>query len=127
MLEKPYENKDLLGITRKYLNDKFVCQRKHRRFDTKQKALLESYNKDYAAYTTVFNISKGGAYIQGDLADMSKGDLLRVNLNLEQVKKSHSMSAQVVWTSGEVGSKDRAAGIQFVSKEKLYRDLMGSI
>lgn len=127
IVEKPYDNKDLQGIAVKYLNDAKVLQRKYRRFDTQQKALLESYNKDYSSYTTISNISKGGAHIVGDLENITKGDLLRVCFELDQLKKNHTMSAQVVWTSGNVGSPERAAGLKFISKAKVYESLLSGI
>lgn len=127
IVEKPYENKDVQGIAIKYLNDAKVLQRKFRRFDTQQKALLESYNKDYSSYTMISNISKGGAHIIGDLENITKGDLLRVCFELDEIKKNHTMSAQVVWTSGEVGNTQRAAGLRFISKSKVYESLLSGI
>ena len=127
IIEKPYENRDIQGIAVKYLNDSKVLQRKFRRFDTQQKALLESYNRDYSSYTTIDNISKGGAHISGDLVDMSKGDLLRVCFELDELKKNHTMSAQVVWTRGGVGDTKRTAGLKFISKTKVYESLLSGI
>ena len=127
IIEKPYENRDLQGIAIKYLEEGRVNQRKFRRFDTHQKALLESYNKDFSSYTTISNISKGGIHIAGELEDLSKGDLLRVCFELDQLKKNHTMSAQVVWTSGDVGEGDRTAGLQFISKSKVYDSLLNGI
>lgn len=127
IIEKPYENKDMQGIAVKYLNDSKVLQRKFRRFETQQKALLESYNRDYSSYTTISNISKGGAHISGDLEDMSKGDLLRVCFELDELKKNHTMSAEVVWTQGGVGDEKRTAGLRFISKSKVYESLLSGI
>lgn len=127
LIEKPYENKDLQGIAVKYINEAKVAQRKYRRFDTNQKALLESYNKDFSSDSLIMNISKGGAHIVGDLEDISKGDLLRVCFDLSEIKKNRTMSAQVVWTSGEVGTSGRQAGLKFISKTKVYESLLGGI
>ncbi len=124
IIEKPYENKDLQGIAIKYLKDAQVHQRRFRRFDTQQKALLESYNKDFSSYSLISNISKGGVHIVGELSDLSKGDLLRVCFELDELKKNHTMSAEVVWTSGEVGTADRMAGLKFVSKSTVYEALL---
>lgn len=127
LIEKPYENKDLLGIAVKYLNEQKVAQRRFRRFDTNQKVLLESYNKNFSSNTTIANISRGGAYIIGDLEGISKGDLLRVCFELDEIKKSRTMSAQVVWTRGEAASKGRTAGLKFISKTKVYETLLNGI
>lgn len=125
IIEKPYENKDLVGIVSKYLGEDKVSQRKHRRFLTDQKAVLESYNKDFTGDTTILNISKGGAYIVGDLTDISKGDLLRVCFDLDQIKKSRTMSAQVVWKSKHAG--EHSAGLKFITKSQVYDTLLNGI
>ncbi len=127
IIEKPYENKDLQGIALKYLNETKVMQRRFRRFDTKQKAHLESYNKDFASDSVISNISKGGAHIVGELDDISRGDLLRVCFELDELKKNHTMSAEVVWTQGDVGTVDRCAGLKFISKSKVYESILGGI
>jgi response regulator RpfG family c-di-GMP phosphodiesterase len=127
IIEKPYENKDLQGIAVKYLNESHVSQRRFRRFDTKQNATLESYNKNFSSVSIISNISKGGAHIVGDLNDLSKGDLLRVCFELDELKKNHTMSAQVVWTKGDVGDENRSAGLRFISKAKVYETLLNGI
>lgn len=127
LVEKPYENKDLQGIATKYLNEQKVAQRRYRRFDTQQKALLESYNKNFTSYTVISNISRGGAFIMGDLDGISKGDLLRVCFELDEIKKSRTISAQVVWTKGEAGKRGRTAGLKFITKTKVYETLLNGI
>ena len=127
IIEKPYENRDLQGIAVKYLMQSTVHQRKFRRFDTKQNATLESYNKNFSSQSTISNISKGGAYVVGNLEDLSRGDLLRVCFELDELKKNHTMSAQVIWTKGNVGDPDRAAGLKFISKSAVYDSLLNGI
>lgn len=127
LIEKPYENRDLQGIAVKYLNETVVNQRRFRRFDTKQNATLESYNKNFSSKSIISNISKGGAHIMGALSDLSKGDLLRVCFELDELKKNHTMSAQVVWTSGDVGDENRSAGLRFISKAMVYDSLLNGI
>ncbi len=127
LIEKPYENKDLQGIAVKYLNENHVFQRRFRRFDTKQNATLESYNKNFSSTSIISNISKGGAHIMGSLLDLSKGDLLRVCFELDELKKNHTMSAQVVWTEGDVGEDNRSAGLRFISKAMVYESLLNGI
>lgn len=126
LIEKPYENKDLQGIAIKYLSENKVMQRRFRRFDTKQTASLESYNKDFSSNSVISNISKGGAHIVGSLDNLSKGDLLRVCFELDELKKNHTMSAQVVWTSGDMG-QERSAGLKFISKAMVYDQLLNNI
>lgn len=127
LIEKPYERKDLLGIARKFLKDAQVNQRQYRRFDTEQSALLESYQRDFVVQSRIENISRGGVFIRGPLEDLSRGDLLRVNFNLDELNKTHTMSAKVVWTEGRVDENERTAGLQFMSKEDVYSQLLNKI
>ena len=90
-------------------------------------AFLESYQRDFAAETSIHNISRGGIFVRGDLADMSQGDLLRVNFDLDKLNKSYTMSAKVVWTKGKVGQLERSAGLQFMTKEAVYSHLLSVI
>ena len=126
LIEKPYVKKDLIGIVRKFLRDAQVHQRHHRRFDTTQSALLESYQRDFMVQSKIENISRGGVFIRGQLEDISRGDLLRVNFNLDELDKTHTMSAKVVWTEGAVGDVERIAGLQFISKEAIYSQLLNT-
>ena len=127
IIEKPYENRDLQGIAVKYLSQSTVYQRRFRRFDTMQNATLESYNKNFSSHSTISNISKGGAHIVGDLEDISTGDLLRVCFELDELKKNHTMSAQVIWTRGDVGDPKRSAGLKFITKSAVYESLLNGI
>lgn len=127
IVEKPYENKDLQGIAIKYLNDAVVEQRRHRRFGTSQFVRLESYNKDFAAESMLSNISKGGAHVSGELNDITRGDLIRMSFHLEEINKSRTVSAEVVWTQGEVGTQERCAGLRFISKAQVYQSLLNGL
>jgi hypothetical protein len=89
--------------------------------------MLESYNKDFTSPTLISNISKGGAHIVGKLENISKGDLLRVCFELDQIKKNRTMSAEVVWTQGDIGQEERSAGLRFISKTKVYESLLNGI
>lgn len=126
VLDKPYDPKDLVGISKKLLMEVKVNQRKFRRFPTNQTAHLESYKTSLEISANVDNISLGGVCIKGDIKDIAKGDLLKVEFQLDEVKKSHVLNAKVVWTAGKVGDIDRMAGLLFVPKEEVYSQLLGS-
>lgn len=127
VLDKPYNPKDLLGVSKKLLTEVKVNQRKFRRFPTNQLARLESYQTSLELSANVDNISLGGACIKGDIKELSKGDLLKVEFELNEVKKSHILNAKVVWTTGKVGDVNRMAGLVFVPKEEVYNQLLGSM
>ena len=127
VIEKPYENRDFQGIAMKYLTASNVEQRRFRRFYTRQKATLESYTKNYNSESLISNISRGGAHITGELGDLTKGDLIRVNFELNELNRNRTMSAEVVWTSGNESQNDRSAGLRFVPKSKVYDSLLHGI
>jgi len=87
----------------------------------------KSYQRDFVVQSKIENISRGGVFIRGPLEDLSRGDLLRVNFNLDELNKTHTMSAKVVWTDGNVDESERTAGLQFMTKEDIYSQLLNTL
>jgi Tfp pilus assembly protein PilZ len=117
-LAKPFENRDLIGIVKKFIVNGGVATQVHRRFTTNQEATLEVHGSVMKVPSRVVNLSKGGAFIQlgGDVA-IRVGDEVRVTLALKQVNREYTMPAKVVWTKliattvGFAGDQDRGGGI----------------
>jgi Tfp pilus assembly protein PilZ len=127
-LEKPYEIKDLLGIAQKMLNAARVAQRIHRRFQTDQDAQIEFFGRDGSYATKVFNMSRGGAYLETrDLAPIRAGDMLRVHMDLTQLNRSYTMPARVVWTKRSSRGRGTSVGVEFVGPGDIKKTLVGSI
>ncbi|MCB0379257.1 MAG: PilZ domain-containing protein [Bdellovibrionales bacterium] len=122
-IEKPYEVKDLVGIVWKYLTMMKVKQRQFRRYEVREKAIIETYNSDYKADTTIHDISKGGMRVIGDHIALKAGDLLRIHFNFDQIQKERVMSAKVVWVKKK-DDNTQEAGLQFVSQKAVYQYLL---
>lgn len=124
VLEKPYEPRELRGISSKLLNSVEVQQRRFRRFNTNQKVEIVSYKTDFKSKSRVENISMGGLCIEGACANLQVGDLLKIHFVLDKINADRVMHARVVWvTSGAT----EMAGVQFVREEDVYNDLLNAI
>ena len=122
-LEKPFELKDLLGITRKMLMARAVSQRIHRRYATSQDAEVELMVGGAKLISRVRNLSKGGAYLEFMTAVPVKvGELMNVKLDLKDLNRTYTMSAKVVWTS-RTNIRGGGVGVEFVGPGDMKRNL----
>jgi len=124
LLEKPFVEKDLLGITQKLLNTTHVSQRKFRRFTTDQQVAVSSYKTDFRCQPRVHNISLGGMCMQGEVSTLKVGDLLRINFTLDQLNVERIMNGRVIWVQP---GKAPTAGIQFMNEDEVYGQLLRDI
>jgi Tfp pilus assembly protein PilZ len=118
-LEKPFENKDLVGIARKMLSARVVAQRVHRRFNTAEIAAVELYGRSDSYNSRVCNMSKGGAYLEfSNHLPIRVGDMVRMKVELKDVSRIYTVPARVVWTGGTAGRSSAApklgVGVEFV-------------
>jgi Tfp pilus assembly protein PilZ len=119
-LEKPFEVRDLQGIVRKFLNDSNVYQRIHRRYNTVMSADVEWIDSRPNTSSTLFNLSKGGAYIElAENSQVKKGDQLKVYITLDEIQKSYAMQAKVVWCSSEGMNGGCGVGLEFLGRADL--------
>lgn len=127
ILELPFEEKDLLGITSKLLTGKKVPQRIHRRFYTNQVGTVESFEDGKTNDAVLFNLSKGGAQLfLSATTGFKKGDLVRLNVPLDKLNKVHQINGKVVWIkdTSQNGNVAAAVGVEFVSTNEVYRHLL---
>ncbi len=118
-LEKPFDSKDLQGIVRKIIGARKVSQRIHRRYLTNQSAEVEFYGRDDRLTSRVFNLSKGGAYLEF-AADSSLrvGELVRVKMELKDVSRVYTVPSRIVWQQAGMGASEEApvvgVGVEFL-------------
>ena len=125
LIEKPFEAKDLWGIAQKMVQGTPVAQRIHRRFYTNQTAKMEKITNGQLYTGRVYNLSKGGAYLEVDSGRLSAGDLIKLSVQLARVSKNYNVDAEVVWAAPKGVWKGRpAAGVRFVKSEDIYRNLL---
>ena len=59
---------------------------------------------------------------------LSKGDLLRIKIKLNDVERAHTLNARVVWTTEKGSFSGRSGiGMKFVKPEDIHRFLMDKI
>lgn len=127
-IEKPYENKDLLGVVSKLLSTKEVSQRIFRRYYTMQKAEIEFIENNRKETTTLYNLSKGGAYIEfAQREDLKIGDKLTLHVPLNEVRRTYEMPARVVWTTANGQGGGYGVGLEFVGPGDVQKSIYGSL
>ncbi|MDX9731135.1 MAG: PilZ domain-containing protein [Bdellovibrionales bacterium] len=125
-LEKPYEIRDLVGITEKALHQGEVAQRIHRRFNTEQAAQLEFETEvGRSVASRVFNLSLTGAYLElNALRDVKVGEFVRLRLDLDDMNRTYVMPARIVWTNilGRTGGT--GVGLHFTGRGAVKRHIV---
>lgn len=85
------------------------------RFATRENTAIEIYGKSSLIPATLKNLSATGACLEtkDPTARLTEGDLVCVTVYLGQLKKSHRISAEVIWfASGKTG-------VNFLNSEEL--------
>jgi DNA-binding NtrC family response regulator len=116
LLEKPYDSKDLYGVSEKMIEGKDVRQRFFRRYTTNQDAeFSKSPTLDSAIQMRIRNLSQGGAFFEYDGKPyLGIGDQVQVSIALNQMQKRYKMMAKVVWTTPPTTLGRYGLGVQFV-------------
>lgn len=125
-LEKPFEYKALKGLTLKLMQTRNIPQQMFKRFKTNQPLKIESYSTGEQIDSSMFNLSVGGAYFETDKKPTAAiGDLVKMQVNLNDVEKSHMMNARIVWTTRKGSySGGYGIGVKFVRNEEIYKQLL---
>lgn len=123
LLMKPMTENGLLGLVRKLLVAHRVPKQVYRRFNTNQIAEVEALSSGDCILTSLYNLSKGGAYCEYDgQAPMSVGDILRLKVFLNDTNSEYTFNAKVVWTTNKGRFSGRfGCGFKFVSGRGTYR------
>ena len=101
-----------------------AVEQRHQRYLTREKAHVEVYGRSVQAEAYVLNLSQSGAFLEWntDLPAISKGDILRLTVELSQVGKKHKVSAEVIWINDEL--ENVGIGISFIKPEDVVTKLM---
>lgn len=129
LLEKPFANQTLLGLAHKLINGEAVKQQIYRRFNTNQNVRIEVYPEGELVDSTMTNLSKGGAkFTLNKEALVHIGDVVRVNVSLNQVHRKYDMHGQVIWHKQKQNDKEsNELGIKFLNGDEIYSNLMYSV
>lgn len=128
-LEKPFEFKALRGVTRKLMTQRTINQQRFRRFKTHQNAKVETYLTAESLDSKMFNLSMGGAYVEfAGKPTIGVGDIIRIQVPLQDLERRHQMNAKVVWTTRKGSySGGFGVGVRFVKDKDVYRQLMDKV
>ncbi|MGE0632575.1 MAG: PilZ domain-containing protein [Pseudobdellovibrionaceae bacterium] len=101
-----------------------IERQRHQRYPTSEKAHVEVYGQSIQAEAYLRNLSQGGAFLEwnANLPPVSKGDILRLTVELSQVGKKHKVSAEVVWIKED--ATHAGIGISFIRPEDVVTKLM---
>lgn len=91
-----------------------------KRFETKEKASIEIYGQNGTVIAHLRNLSNSGACIEWEVDGMPlvKGDLVRMTVNLNILRKKHLVNAEVMWSAGKKG------GVQFIDSGQLIEKML---
>jgi Tfp pilus assembly protein PilZ len=126
-LEKPINAREVTGILRKRLLEGGVAQQVHRRFTTDEFAevLIERQGEPFAS--RVVNLSKGGAFLEFlTEAPVQVGDGLKVRVQLNDVKRTYTMPAKVVWMKEPAAGGGTGVGVEFTGPAAVSKTILGS-
>ncbi|MBX7231293.1 MAG: PilZ domain-containing protein [Bdellovibrionales bacterium] len=123
-LEKPYDWKTLSGLTQKLIQKKSIPQQIHRRFTTRQSAQIETFTTGEAIEVEMFNLSMSGAYCEfNHNCKFDVGEMVRLRVDLDQINKTHNITARVVWFRRKNEANSNGAGMRFIKTNDFYREL----
>jgi DNA-binding response OmpR family regulator len=128
-LEKPYELKTFKGLVRKLMTAKAVPQQQHRRYHTRQAAMLETFISGESFQTEMFNLSMGGAYFElAKKPQVGVGDLLRLKIPMANAVREHSIHGRIVWTTHKgPATGGYGLGVKFIKSNDMYRQLIDKV
>jgi len=125
VIEKPFEAKDLWGIAQKLVQGVPVPQRIHRRFYTNQITKVEKLANGHGFMGRVYNLSKGGAYVEIEQGRLQVGEVVTMSMQLSKVSRAYNVDAEVVWSVARGIWKGRpAVGLRFVKPDDVYRNML---
>jgi Tfp pilus assembly protein PilZ len=130
-LEKNFEDKKLFGVVNKLIKIRQIPQQMLQRYHTNQHVKVEGIQDSFTIESSMYNLSKGGAYCEFDPSDelsLAIGDLVKISVPLTDLSKNHALNAKVVWTTKKGRYSGRhGIGLKFVNNEEIYRSLLGKL
>lgn len=88
-----------------------------KRFATNESARVEFYGKKDIIFCRMNNLSKTGAFFEivNSTARPKMGDLVRLNIHLRQVGRSHVVNGEIIWVKGY------GFGVAFIKQEEVFQ------
>jgi hypothetical protein len=110
-VDKPYDDKDVIGIVRRMLLAPIIAARRYPRHETNETAELHFETTHLSQVCKVKNMSKGGAYLEfGKSMAVRIGDAVTLKIKLGQLNREYALKARVAWINPRGGF-----GVEFVN------------
>ncbi|MCB0350365.1 MAG: PilZ domain-containing protein [Bdellovibrionales bacterium] len=130
VMVRPVSEKNVVGLTKKLLKARQVPKQNFRRFNTNQIAEVEDLASGNSLLTSMYNLSKGGAYCEFDSRNstVAVGDLFRMKVFITDTNSEYTFSAKVVWTTPKGRFSGRyGCGFKFVNPKDVYRSQLSKV
>jgi Tfp pilus assembly protein PilZ len=97
------------------------------RYETNQPLEIHSLNNSQAISTKMLNISYGGLQCSFmSESEFKMGDYVRLNIKLNELNKTHSLNAKVVWVEDKKQASKKM-GLAFVSNQDMYTKMLNYV
>ncbi len=125
-LVRPVTNRNVVGLVRKLLVAKRVPKQVFRRFNKNQIAQIESLDDGDNLLTSMYNLSKGGAYCEFESNSLlAVGDVVRLKIFLSDTNSEYTFNAKVIWTTATGRFSGRfGCGFRFIAAKDIHRSLL---
>lgn len=128
LLISPNDDKSITALVRKLLVSKKVPKQIYQRFNTNQIAELENLKSGNQLFSSMYNLSKGGAYCEVESsANLKVGDVVRLKVSIEK-HRQHHLNAKIVWASDQTRVNGRSGfGLKFINAHDIHRIMASQV
>jgi Tfp pilus assembly protein PilZ len=127
VIDKPVYAQDLQGIIDRIIHKDNYSVRYHKRFSTQEVADFEVFRNGHRSSATLRNLSLGGAFLETS-EQYQAGEIIKLNIRLNTLKKGHELSARVVWNGNHPDHKGVVGlGVRFVRPGEVYETAVQSL
>mgnify|MGYP001289444014 CR=1 FL=1 len=115
-------------LIEKLLQKPNLTKQQEQRYVTNTALNVECVEDGRDLQSVMTNLSSSGAMVEFPAdPQLSKGALLKLHVQLQEVNSSHNMHAEVVWTKMDPKSGRMGCGVRFINEQKMYEALMSRI
>jgi hypothetical protein len=127
-VDKPNSIKSMSLLCERIVHGHGIAGRQNRRFPTNQNAKVQRLESNDILDGRVFNMSKGGAYIELLKGTLNVKDVVKVVIQLDKLGKEHVVHGRVMWTAPKGLSEGNfGLGIEFVNSDEAYISMLEKI
>ena len=127
-VDKPHSVKSLGLLCDRIVQGQEIAGRNHKRFTTNQTARIQKLESSEVIDAHVYNMSKGGAYLELVKGAMKVKDVVKVVIQLDKLGKEHVVHGRVMWTVPHgLSEKKFGLGIEFINSDEAYISMLEKI